>query len=110
MKNLIPVFLIALLMILGCSGQPLPADKLDYAGVWKADKISLEITKEGQVHYKNNRSGEKSIDAPIKEFKGNDFEVGIGPVSTTFKVSSPPRKAGDVWKMTVDDVELTAEK
>ena len=49
----------------------------------------------------------KKVDAPLKEFKGDNFVVGIGFMSTEFAVSAPPHEDGGVWKMTVDGVELT---
>ena len=36
----------------------------------------------------------------LQAFDGDDFEVGIGPMRTTFRVSSPPRKIDGTWRMT----------
>ena len=38
-------------------------------------------------------------------FEGTDFVVGVGPMSTTFKVSRPPYDGGGTWKMVVDGVD-----
>ena len=43
----------------------------------------------------------------VEQMIGDDFEVGIGPIATTFKVSKTPYKEGETWKMVVDGVELT---
>jgi hypothetical protein len=44
----------------------------------------------------------------LKEFTGDDFSVGIGPMTTTFDVSKPPHQDKDgSWRMTVDGLELT---
>ncbi len=51
-------------------------------------------------------SSSKSLSAPIKAFKGDDFVVGVGPMETTFKVSAVPHQDGGNWKMTVDGEEL----
>lgn len=52
----------------------------------------------------------KSIDAPLKEFQGDNFVVGVGPIATTFVVSARPHQDGSAWKMTVDGVELTKKQ
>ena len=68
----------------------------------------LRITKDGSVRYKRVRGATTtSVNGPIKDFSGNNFEVGVGPMSTTFIVSKPPFQDGGQWKMVVDDVELT---
>jgi len=51
-------------------------------------------------------SSSKSLSAPIKAFKGDDFVVGVGPMETTFKVSAVPLRDGGSWKMSVDGEEL----
>lgn len=100
----------AAVTLLAACGQPVPADKAAYVGEWKGPSVSLVIEQSGRVDYKNTASGmSKSIDAPIKAFNGNDFEVGVGPMSTVFKVSAPPHEVDGKWKMTVDGVELTRE-
>ena len=102
----LPLTAVALL-ITGCA-KPLPPEKLNYAGDWHATGMDLTITKEGRVSYKRLKGGGNvSVDGPIKEFKGNDFSVGIGPLTTTFAVSQTPHEVDGKWKMTVDGVELT---
>ncbi|HEY0062814.1 MAG TPA: hypothetical protein VGC21_11880 [Telluria sp.] len=108
--------LLALLMIVvalvGCA-KPLTPEHAAYAGQWRAEGISLEIAQEGTIAYRkvektaDNVNHSTSIDAPIKAFVGNGFTVGVGPIETTFVVQVPPHKDGEVWKMTVDGVELT---
>lgn len=67
----------------------------------------LLITQDGSVRYKRIQGGATtSVDGPLKGFKGNDFEVGIGPLSTTFVVTKPPHEDDGKWKMVVDGVEL----
>jgi hypothetical protein len=68
----------------------------------------LLITQEGNVSYKRLRGNTTtSIDAPLKNFIGDDFEVGIASITTTFVVSSAPHQDDGRWKMTVDGVEMT---
>ena len=68
----------------------------------------LLITQDGSVRYKRLKAGATtSIEGPLKGFDGDDFVVGIGPISTTFGVSRPPYRDGGSWKMVVDGLELT---
>ena len=105
MKRALCLFLFVLLA--ACSGQPLPADKQAYAGQWESDTVLLVITPNGEVHYRRQDGNNKvNIDAPIKEFQGNNFVVGIGPFTTTFVVSKPPALVDGKYRMTVDGREL----
>jgi hypothetical protein len=99
--------LLAAALVIGCA-KPIPADRMAYVGDWQGENMRLAITKEGQVHYIRMNGGSRtSVDAPLQEFEGDDFIVGVGPLKTRFVVSKPPRREGNVWKMTVDGVELT---
>jgi hypothetical protein len=99
--------IIATTLLTGC-GKPVPPEKSDYVGEWKHPTVSLLITQNGSVKYKREYgNSSKSFDAPLKAFKGNNFVVGFGPISTTFVVSKPPHKEGENWVMTVDGVQLT---
>jgi hypothetical protein len=101
------VVLTICLAIAAC-GTPVPADKAAYIGRWESRDMLLLISQSGSVQYKR-REGTltKSVNGPLKGFKGDNFEVGVGPMSTTFVVSAPPHLVGDLTKMTVDGVELT---
>jgi hypothetical protein len=68
---------------------------------------SVEILADGSCSYKRlERGATKTINAAVKEFQGDNFVVGVGPITTTFVVSAPPHQEGKLWKMTVDGVEL----
>ena len=98
---------LAMLALVACA-KPLPADKSNYAGEWHGGTIALLITPEGRAIYERKEgSMSKKIDAPVKEFKGDNFVIGVGFMSTEFAVTAPPHEEGGVWKMTVDGVELT---
>jgi hypothetical protein len=100
------LFAAALLLLAAC-GQPLPADKAVYAGDWRARDMRIVIRKDGHVSYERREgSNSKSINAPIQRFEGDNFVVGVGPLTTTFVVSKPPWRDEALWKMTVDGVEL----
>lgn len=100
---------LAFLILLTACGKSEPLTmRKDYVGLWTAPGLTLQIAADGGVDYKRSTNGSNvSLDAPIQKFEGNNFVVGIGPFGTTFKVSQPPHKVGDAWKMTVDGVELT---
>lgn len=92
--------------LLGC-GKPVPPERVAYVGEWQEKTMYLLITQDGSVRYKRLKGGgTTSVEGPLKGFKGNNFEVGIGPMATTFVVSKPPYQDGDKWKMVVDEVEL----
>lgn len=108
MSSAARAFLAALLVALcaACS-QPLPADKRDYAGEWRGAGMLLVITQDGGVSYYRKRGNSTTkVNAPIKQFDGASFVVGVGPLTTKFDVTVPPHKDGNAWKMTVDGVEL----
>jgi hypothetical protein len=99
--------LLAFAVLAGC-GKPVPAEKAAYVGEWQDKTMYLLITQDGSVKYKRLKSGQTtSIDGPLQGFKGNDFDVGIGAMATTFVVSKPPFQEGDAWKMVVDGQQLT---
>ncbi|THC41333.1 hypothetical protein [Massilia sp. Mn16-1_5] len=89
-------------------GKPVPPEKSAYVGEWQDKTMYLMITQDGSVKYKRLKGGQTtSIDAPLQGFKGNDFDVGLGAMATTFVVSKPPYQDGEVWKMIVDGQQLT---
>lgn len=97
-----------LLVLLAACGIEVPQAKADYVGHWQADGMSLLILRDGSVSCQRLRTGASiRINGPLQAFHGDDFEVGIGPMKTLFRVSSPPRKIDGSWRMTVDGVELT---
>ena len=107
MARSIAACIAAALILAGCA-KPLPTDRSAYAGDWQAPNMRLQITSGGEVHYARRKGGANTtIDAPLKSFEGDDFVVGIGPLTTRFVVTRPPHREGNVWKMTVDGVELT---
>lgn len=108
MRSLKMTLVLLVAVMLASCGVAVPAEKAAYVGEWKADGMSLLITRDGSIVYHRMRKGARtSIDAPLKGFHGDDFEVGIGPMTTTFKVNVPPHESSGEWKMTVDGVELT---
>jgi len=105
LRALLPLLLV--LSLCSC-GTPVPAEKSAYVGEWRSRTMYLLITRDGSVRYKRLQGGTTtSVQGPLKGFNGNNFEVGIGPLSTTFIVSKPPYEDGEKWKMVVDDLELT---
>ena len=108
-QRFLPALLLLLALLTACA-KPLPADRKDYAGDWRGNGVSLLITPEGHVVYHRQEGGSTvSIDAPIKGFDGDDFEVGIGPMVTRFDVGQPPAEADGEWTMEVDGRMLRRE-
>jgi hypothetical protein len=102
----LPILLVSLCVVAGCS-RPVPVDKASYIGEWSEKTMYLLITKDGTVKYKREKgNGTTSVNAPIKGFSGDNFDVGVGPMATTFVVSKAPYQDGDKWKMVVDGIEL----
>jgi hypothetical protein len=106
MRTLIVGGLLATLLV-ACA-KPLPADRAPYAGVWRGGPMVLVILADGRVAYRRKEGNRStSVNAPLKEFKGDNFVVGVGVFSTEFAVSSAPHENDGVWQMTVDGVEVT---
>jgi len=98
---------VAVVLVAACS-QPVPPPKTTYVGDWRAENMMLQISAEGFVNYeRRNGNNRTTVNAPIQSVEGDDFIVGVGPFKTKFVVSKPPHLDGNVWKMTVDGVELT---
>lgn len=91
--------------------EPVPADKQAFVGNWQGKDMQLSMSKEGKIKYKRNEPG-KNLDLSLDlvGFNGNNFDVGVPFLRTTFVVSKPPHREGGKWKMTVDGVELTREE
>lgn len=108
MKNPIAVLLLSIALTLAGCSEPIPPEKLAYAGEWRGENVQLVITLEGAVQYER-RSGASnvSVNAPIQRFEGDNFVVGVGPFNTTFVVSKPPHLVEGQYRMVVDGVELT---
>jgi hypothetical protein len=101
-----------LLALLLCAcGKSVPPEKAAYVGEWTAPTMALLITQDGSVRYARQQQGvSRSMKGSLKGFAGDNFIVGLGPVSSTFSVSVAPHQEGEVWKMTVEGVELTKHK
>lgn len=99
----------SLAVLLAACGQPVPPDKAAYVGQWKSEGMSLRISADGRVDYRRvEGSSSTKISAPIQRFDGPHFDVGVGPITTRFTVSSPPEDDGEgTLRMTVDGVRLT---
>ncbi len=101
------IALTLLVLLLSACSKPLPKDKLDYVGEWQSKEMGLLILQDGTVAYKRLKGGGiTSINGPLKEFIGDDFVVGVGYFTTTFKVSEPPNQVNGIWQMVVDGVRL----
>jgi hypothetical protein len=95
--------------LLTACGQPVPPEKAGYVGQWKSDRMTLRISADGRVDYRRVEGASSTkISAPIQRFEGPHFDVGVGPITTRFTVSSPPEDDGEgTLRMTADGVRLT---
>jgi len=95
------------LLALGCT-KPVPVDHADYIGHWRGDGVLLVISANGHADYSRVRGNNRTnIEGPAHSFSTDGFKIGIGPLSASFKVQSPPQETPDGWRMTVDGVELS---
>lgn len=96
-----------MLTISSCS-KPIPSEKLEYVGEWESKEMYLLILADGTVSYRRlQNGGSTSINAPLKEFVGEDFIVGIAFLTTTFDVTEAPHQVDGKWVMVIDGVKLT---
>ncbi len=107
-KSKLIFFVLPVLFIIMSCSKPLPPEKSNYVGEWKGMGMYLLILQDGSVSYNRVKGGGNvSINAPLKEFDGDNFVVGFAFMTTTFNVTVPPHEEDGVWKMVVDHVELT---
>lgn len=109
MRNIQGAFAVLVMAaLLSACGQPLPPERMNYAGVWGSNEVNLQITLEGRIEYKSIKGGgKKSLSAPIQEFTDDRFRAGIGPLSTTFIIDEPPTLQDNRWTMVIDGERLT---
>jgi hypothetical protein len=105
-KRIKATLLVLSIILISSCGVNVPDDKLNYTGYWEGAGISIFIAASGDVEYHNNINGNLSITAPIQEFIGDNFIVGILGIETTFVVNEPPHQRGGIWYITIDNHEL----
>jgi hypothetical protein len=94
------------IFITACNGlDAIPPEKSNYIGTWQGEYMVISIAKDARVNYKYKKDGvTKTVEGPIQEFIGDDFEVGVlGIINSLFKVSTPPYFEDGQWKMVIDD-------
>lgn len=107
LRRCIAIPLLASVLLLSSCAKPVPPEKASYVGEWEHPTMYLLLTQDGSVRYKRLQGGANtSIVGPLKGFQGDNFEVGIGPISTIFVVTAPPHEDKGQWRMVVDGVEL----
>ncbi len=101
------LLLIPWMLLSGCA-KPLPDMRANYVGHWQGENVQLSIFADGRIAYvREGKDMNTKIDAPIIEFKGDDFVVGFWFLTTTFVVSEAPHQVDGQWQMVVDGVRLT---
>ena len=78
-----------LLLSLAACGHPVPPEKANYVGEWQHPAMYLLITKDGSVVYKRVKGGGTvSVNAPLKEFQGDNFVAGMAWIAKGFGVDA----------------------
>lgn len=79
-----------------------------YTGEWTGTGTTLSFSADGEVAFKS-RTGATSTtySGKLKGFEKDNVEITAGPIPISLKVQKAPFKDGDVWKMTMENVDLT---
>jgi hypothetical protein len=89
------------------SACPIPLDKQGLVGVWRNERVAFKLAVASDCRVSYERDGTK-VNAPLMQFYGEDFSIGMLGFGPTFRVTSPPKvDVSGVMRMTVDGVELT---
>jgi hypothetical protein len=103
--------LVTLVLGLAACGVEIPEERQPYVGQWDAPDRSLRIDADGIVAYeRRGNPGRVTLNGPIREFRGDDFVVGLPLLNTSFEVSRPPWRENGRWWMIVDGVVLVREQ
>jgi hypothetical protein len=97
MHLLRPLILAAALLPLAAQADPVPvpAEKMAYVGDWQGKDMRLQLAKDGKVKYKRNQPGKNlDLSVDLQGFNGDNFDVGVMLVRSTFVVSKPPHREG----------------
>jgi len=87
--------------------RAIAAHRRSFNGTWQGGGVTITIEPGGQVKYENTAGAvDKSIDAPIQDFRQDAFVVGFLWITTTFQVDEAPHEVDGVWRMTLDGVAL----
>ena len=102
----------------GCGLGSIPQEKSTYIGVWQGklnnESMYLVIRADASLSYKRQSNDEgmshsTSINAPIQEFKEDNFIAGILTWDTKFVVTQAPKEINGTWTMTVDCIKLVKQ-
>jgi len=86
----IAILLLLAALLVGC-GKPVPAEKVEYVGDWRAEQMRLLITRDGSVVYKRiERAASKSIEGRCKDSRA--MTSSSGSVGSIRGSSSPRRR------------------
>jgi hypothetical protein len=95
-----------LIALTGCA-IAIPHEKSRYLGEWEGEKAYLLVTRDGYVYYERRKGWfSNTVEGRLKGFKGDNIQVGFGPIAATIVVNTPPYLDRDGWKMVVDGMEV----
>ena len=87
--------LAAALLLLAACADPLPKDKLSYAGEWRAPQVYLLITPDGRCEYERRRGAKSELcshDESIPDVHGHGVGHAAARAARGHAGSTPGRR------------------
>jgi hypothetical protein len=109
MKKAIIVFVSVLFALsVGCVKKvPLADDQKSFAGKWVAvDGTFVAIYLDGGGDLKTSNTSVTGGKATITK---DTVTIGMGPISTTMKLTAAPKEVKGAWVMTLDGITYTRQ-
>lgn len=122
MRRLATLVLIALAPpLLACSGlldpaaleemtRPVPPPSPQWSGRWEGAGMSVTITPEGFVEILQTATSgtntTSNVVAPARSWADGELEVGIGVLTSTWRVDEAPYEKDGTWRMVIEGVVL----
>jgi hypothetical protein len=102
------LFLLSLFLAVAGCAVVVPPERSLYVGAWEGESAYLCIMREGYVIYERYRGRLfiNSVEGRLKGFKGDNVEIGWGPIAATIVVDESPYWDGAAWRMVVDGKEV----
>jgi hypothetical protein len=102
------LFLLSLFPVVAGCAVVVPPERSLYVGAWEGESAYLCIMREGYVIYERYRGRLfiNSVEGRLNGFKGDNVEIGWGPIATTIVVDESPYWDGAAWRMVVDGKEV----
>ncbi|PSB00617.1 hypothetical protein [Merismopedia glauca] len=103
--NWIAVITLAFTIASCVDKTPLTGTQQVYAGKWIAsDGTYIQIYLDGGGDFKGSNT---SIEGGATSIKGNEINIGLGPVQKTFKITKQPYTTAGKISIELDGIEFT---